>query len=190
MIVHLFVGTLLLAAGAAISHDEAYGSDWSHAYTPFSAHSTQNEFPASLPPTKTGQLVIDSSETLYGGGGGGGAGVLGELDRAGAQVRAGFYRTGACDAGSDCLPLAECTYGMQYQAARGCLSGDRSMSCGSSGGEPFVCCPRGKFESVQACGKSLVSGQFYKGLGTFPFVARIGFKSECVCVCALMLFSY
>lgn len=98
-------------------------------------------------------------------------------------MRAGFYRTGACDAGSDCLPLAECTYGMQYQAARGCLSGDRSMSCGSSGGEPFVCCPRGKFESVQACGKSLVSGQFYKGLGTFPFVARIGFKSECVCVC-------
>lgn len=118
-----------------------------------------------------GQLVIDSSETLFGGG------QIAEADR--LQERAGFYRTGACDAGSECLPLSECTYVMQYQAARTCLTGDRSMSCGSTSLEPYVCCPRGRVETVHACGKSLVAGQFYKGLGSFPFVARIGFKSEC-----------
>lgn len=28
------------------------------------------------------------------------------------------------------------------------------------------------------CGKSLIQGNFYKKLGAFPFVARIGFKSK------------
>lgn len=98
-----------------------------------------------------------------------------DLDR--YEARANFYRTVACDAISDCVPLSECTI-MQYQAAKSCYSGDRSLNCGSSDVEPYVCCPRSKFDNVHACGKSLVSGQFYKGLGSFPYVARIGFKSE------------
>lgn len=127
-------------------------------------------FPYDCLSAAAGQLVIDSSESLY----------AGDAER--VQDRgASFYRTSVCEASSECLPLSECTYLMQYQAARMCLTGDRSMSCGSTSVEPYVCCPRGKLaqEGQQACGKSLVSGQFYKGLGSFPFVARIGFKSEC-----------
>lgn len=30
-----------------------------------------------------------------------------------------------------------------------------------------------------SCGRSLVQSQIYRGLGAFPFVARVGFKSEC-----------
>lgn len=90
-----------------------------------------------------------------------------------------FYGTATCAATSDCMPLSECTF-MQYQTAKSCLtSGDRSISCGSSSVEPYVCCPRNKYEkAAQTCGKSLVSGQVFKGLGSFPFVARIGFKSK------------
>lgn len=118
-----------------------------------------------------GHLLIDSSELI---------GTRDDDTPAFLQDRssASFYRTVTCEATSECLPLSECSP-MQYQAAKTCLaSGDRSMSCGSSSIEPYVCCPRSKFDTVRACGKSLVSGQFFKGLGSFPFVARIGFKSE------------
>lgn len=88
-----------------------------------------------------------------------------------------YFRT-ACDGITDCVPLSECL-SVQYQAAKACYSGDRSLYCGISEHEPYVCCPRSRYEKVNACGKNLVSGQYYKGLGAFPFVARIGFKSEC-----------
>lgn len=93
------------------------------------------------------------------------------------EPRATFYRSVQCDVSSECLPLSECTI-IQYQAAKSCFTGDRSLHCGASDVEPYVCCPR-KLDNVKSCGKSLVTGQFYKGLGSFPYVARIGFKSEC-----------
>lgn len=56
--------------------------------------------------------------------------------------------------------------------------GDRSMYCGGTQYEPFICCPKSPLEQNSVCGKTLVSGQFYRGLGAFPFVARVGFKSK------------
>lgn len=99
-----------------------------------------------------------------------------ELAEEQTQSRATFYRTVTCDVTSDCVPLSECTF-IQYQAAKACYTGDRSLNCGASDVEPYVCCPR-KLENAQSCGKSLVTGQFYKGLGSVPYVARIGFKSK------------
>lgn len=93
------------------------------------------------------------------------------------DIQTKAYLRSACDSLSDCVPLSECT-ALQYQAAKACYSGDRSIYCGISEHEPYVCCPRNRFEKVHVCGKNLVSGQYYKGLGAFPFVARIGFKSK------------
>lgn len=68
------------------------------------------------------------------------------------------------------------------------------MFCGvNQNFEPYVCCPAYQappsFQDSSnnlnnqdklngACGKSLIQGTFYKKLGAYPFVARIGFKSE------------
>lgn len=93
------------------------------------------------------------------------------------DIQTKSYLRSGCDGLNDCVPLSECL-SIQYQAAKACYSGDRSIYCGISEQEPYVCCPRNRFEKVNACGKNLVSGQNYKGLGAFPFVARIGFKSE------------
>lgn len=115
-----------------------------------------------------GRLIIQSDESLR-------HDVYEMLDEQ-TEPRATFYRTVTCDVTSECVPLSECTF-IQYQAAKACYTGDRSLNCGASDVEPYVCCPR-KVENVQSCGKSLVTGQFYKGLGSVPYVARIGFKSE------------
>lgn len=70
------------------------------------------------------------------------------------------------------------------------LSISSSMFCGNIGQHPLVCCPikPGPSTKPQAdtpiiepevdCGKSLIYGPQYNGLGAFPFVARIGFKSK------------
>lgn len=85
---------------------------------------------------------------------------------------------GACPGGRICVPMSECT-AMYYEVAKSCYNGDRSMYCGGTQYEPYICCPKSPLEQNSVCGKTLVSGQFYRGLGAFPFVARIGFKSKC-----------
>lgn len=87
-----------------------------------------------------------------------------------------YYRV-PCTGPSECVPLAECSQ-IFYEAAKTCYSGDRSLLCGISDFETYVCCPRSANNLQSSCGKSLVQGPYYKGLGAFPFVARIGFKSE------------
>lgn len=80
---------------------------------------------------------------------------------------------------------------MLLETARQCYRGDFSLSCGVNELEPHVCCPRrqqqqqplggGVFDDRNpdvGCGKSIVQGDFYHGLGAYPFVARVGFKSE------------
>lgn len=76
-----------------------------------------------------------------------------------------------------------------------CYNSDRSLFCGVNNNfEPYVCCPpsyqppsyqpqgSGQFDVPErlngGCGKTLIQGSFYKKLGSNPFVARIGFKSE------------
>lgn len=76
-----------------------------------------------------------------------------------------------------CVPMSECTT-MYYEVAKTCYNGDRSMYCGGTQFEPNICCPKSPLERSTVCGKTLVTGQFYRGLGAFPFVARIGFKSK------------
>lgn len=84
---------------------------------------------------------------------------------------------GACSGGKMCVPMSECTT-MYYEVAKTCYNGDRSMYCGGTQFEPYICCPKSPLERSSVCGKTLVTGQFYRGLGAFPFVARIGFKSK------------
>uniref|UniRef100_A0A1B0GLG1 Putative chymotrypsin-like protease ctrl-1 rhagoletis zephyria n=1 Tax=Lutzomyia longipalpis TaxID=7200 RepID=A0A1B0GLG1_LUTLO len=96
-----------------------------------------------------------------------------------------YYQT-TCVGFQNCVPLSKCP-DLHYDAAKACYFGDKSFFCGSSGSEPMICCPRvgenpDTNPDVSApinidCGKSLVRGQFYKGLGAFPFVARVGFKN-------------
>lgn len=83
----------------------------------------------------------------------------------------------ACSGGKMCVPMSDCTT-MYYEVAKTCYNGDRSMYCGGTQFEPYICCPKSPLERSTVCGKTLVTGQFYRGLGAFPFVARIGFKSK------------
>ncbi|XP_065078979.1 phenoloxidase-activating factor 1 [Ochlerotatus camptorhynchus] len=99
-----------------------------------------------------------------------------------------FYRI-SCPGSSECVPLAECPE-MLLETARQCYRGDFSLSCGVNELEPHVCCPRrhqqqqpqsdGVFDDRNpdvGCGKSIVQGDYYHGLGAYPFVARVGFKN-------------
>lgn len=92
------------------------------------------------------------------------------------EMRSTYYDA-TCSGGKICVPMSECTT-MYYEVAKTCYNGDRSMYCGGTQYEPYICCPKSPLERNSVCGKTLVTGQFYRGLGAFPFVARIGFKSK------------
>jgi len=106
-------------------------------------------------------------------------------ETAGHSVAArSYYEVGqsagqsGCSVGTECTPLHDCT-ALIYEVARSCYYGDKSLYCGGASEElPYVCCPSSPLEKNQVCGKSLVQGHFYKGLGSYPFVARIGFKRK------------
>lgn len=106
----------------------------------------------------SGQLLIDSEENSVR-----------------SETRALYGAS--CTGGRICVPMTDCSV-LYFEAIKTCFAGDRSMFCGGTQYEPYICCPKTPLEQNRVCGKSLVSGQFYKGLGAFPFVARIGFKSE------------
>lgn len=87
-----------------------------------------------------------------------------------------------------------------------CYNSDRSLFCGVNNNfEPYVCCPSSyqppsyqpqgsgpNFDTPErlngGCGKTLIQGSFYKKLGSSPFVARIGFKSESSCKTVWVIF--
>lgn len=91
--------------------------------------------------------------------------------------RAYYDANTECSVGTECTPLHDCT-AMIYEVAKMCYYGDKSLFCGGGEEMPYVCCPSSPLEKNQVCGKSLVQGHFYRGLGTYPFVARIGFKRK------------
>lgn len=93
------------------------------------------------------------------------------------ETRATGYGGSTCLGGTMCVPMSECT-SMYYEVAKSCYNGDRSMYCGGTQYEPYICCPKSPLDHSNVCGKTLVAGQFYRGLGAFPFVARIGFRSK------------
>lgn len=92
------------------------------------------------------------------------------------NVQQRSYGNSPCTGVSQCVPLSECS-AMLLTLAKSCYYGDRSLFCGGTEDLPYVCCPSSPLERNQMCGRSLVQGQFYRGLGSFPFVARIGFKN-------------
>lgn len=91
------------------------------------------------------------------------------------KVRSFYDGITECAAGTECIPLPECT-SMIYEISKRCYYGDKSLFCGGGDDLPYVCCPSSPLEKNQLCGKSLVQGHFYKGLGTYPFIVRIAFK--------------
>lgn len=100
----------------------------------------------------------------------------------------------ACPGVNDCVALRDCPQ-VLVEATTRCYNSDRSMFCGvNQNYEPYVCCPPPSYVADSSnnfnaqdklagpCGKSLIQGSFYKKLGAYPFVARVGFKSEyCRC---------
>lgn len=112
-------------------------------------------------------ILIDAEENIQSVG----------LDGSGIDLATRSVYGSACSGGRACVPMSECS-AMYFEAAKTCFAGDRSMFCGGTQFEPYICCPKNPLEQNRVCGKSLVAGQFYKGLGAFPFVARIGFKSK------------
>lgn len=133
-----------------------------------------------------------------------------EGDRDGRAIDSGSanYRI-ACPGSSDCVLVRDCPQ-ILVEATTRCYNSDRSLFCGvNQNFEPYVCCPSSyqspnyqspNFNSPPyvaegtnhlntpdrlsgTCGKSLIQSNYYKKLGAYPFVARIGFKSE---LCAVM----
>lgn len=104
----------------------------------------------------------------------------------------------SCPGVSDCVNLRDCPQ-ILVEATSKCYNGDRSLFCGINNNyEPYVCCPQlypppyqsdgtnhlpnNQYDQSNklsgSCGRSLIQGSYYKKLGAYPFVARIGFKSE------------
>lgn len=65
------------------------------------------------------------------------------------------------------------------------------MGCGYQG-SGLICCPQvsektvvqhgGKYVDGQRCGTSSVQGQDYEGIGAYPWVARVGFRSKMIII--------
>lgn len=84
----------------------------------------------------------------------------------------------SCAGHGTCVPMMECGENYALEAARRCYNGDKNVFCGvDSRGEPMVCCTKNR-RDFETCGKTLVQGRTYKGLGAYPFVVRIGFRSK------------
>ncbi|XP_047997988.1 CLIP domain-containing serine protease 14D-like [Leguminivora glycinivorella] len=95
---------------------------------------------------------------------------------------------GSCPPNTTCVPIGLCPLLgdlMDYS----CFSSDKyfhrlnELTCGHSNGEDYVCCPScdcGKVyqDGTERCGRSMVQGVGYKGLGAHPWVARIGFTQK------------
>lgn len=84
----------------------------------------------------------------------------------------------SCSGHGTCVPMMECGENYALEAARRCYNGDKNVFCGvDSRGEPMVCCSKNR-RDFETCGKTLVQGRTYKGLGSYPFVVRIAFRSK------------
>lgn len=89
-----------------------------------------------------------------------------------------------CQGIGPCVPMNECGDNYGFEAARKCYNGDKSIFCGvDTRSDPMVCCPRSTTKKVyETCGKTLVQGKNYQGLGAYPFAVRVGFRSELIAV--------
>ncbi|XP_038212672.1 CLIP domain-containing serine protease 14D-like [Zerene cesonia] len=90
-----------------------------------------------------------------------------------------------CPPNTTCVPMSACPL-LEDLLDFSCFSSDRyfhrlnELTCGSSNEEDFVCCPscdcgRVYQRGTPECGQSMVRGIDYNGMGTHPWVARVGF---------------
>lgn len=99
------------------------------------------------------------------------------------------YQTSYCPPNTECIPINSCTY-LSNVINNQCFMQNRynDLSCGYTG-SGMVCCPKSrdyhqegdysehKFVDGVRCGLSHVFAENYQGLGSYPWVARIGFKN-------------
>ncbi|XP_028034685.1 phenoloxidase-activating factor 1-like isoform X1 [Bombyx mandarina] len=93
-----------------------------------------------------------------------------------------------CPPNTSCVPISSCPM-LEDLLDFSCFSSDKyfhrlnQLTCGNDNNEDYVCCPscdcgRVYQEGTQSCGESMVRGVDYDGIGTHPWVARIGFTKE------------
>lgn len=122
-------------------------------------------------------LVLFLMETL----------ALGDIDKIVVDINSGKSRDlygggGAkdsfmCYGIGPCVPIQECGENYALEAAQKCYNGEKNIFCGvDAQGQPMVCCAKTR-RDFETCGKSLVQGKDYKGLGAYPFTVRVGFRS-------------
>ncbi|GBP31772.1 Phenoloxidase-activating factor 3 [Eumeta japonica] len=94
------------------------------------------------------------------------------------------------DSNTTCVPISSCPL-LEDLLDVSCFSSDRyfhrfnSLICDRRDGEDYVCCPSCQCQKLMQmpgkskdnCGRSMVQGQDYEGLGAHPWVARIGFTT-------------
>ncbi|XP_068628351.1 CLIP domain-containing serine protease B4-like [Battus philenor] len=94
---------------------------------------------------------------------------------------------GRCPPNTSCVPISSCPL-LEDLLDFSCFSSDKyfhrlnDLTCGNNNDEDYVCCPscdcaRVYPESTAECGRSMVRGIDYKGIGMQPWVARIGFTN-------------
>ncbi|CAG9583148.1 unnamed protein product [Danaus chrysippus] len=93
-----------------------------------------------------------------------------------------------CPVNMSCVPISSCPL-LEDLLDFSCFSSDRyfhrlnSLTCGNANNEDYVCCPscecgRVYAPGTESCGKSMVQGIDYSGIGAHPWVARIGFANK------------
>ncbi|CAG4996659.1 unnamed protein product [Parnassius apollo] len=95
---------------------------------------------------------------------------------------------GRCPLNTSCVPISSCPL-LEDLMDFSCFSSDKyfhrlnELTCGNNNDEDYVCCPscdcsRVYPEGTEECGRSMVKGNGYKGIGMHPWVARIGFTNK------------
>ncbi|CAH2041507.1 unnamed protein product, partial [Iphiclides podalirius] len=95
---------------------------------------------------------------------------------------------GRCPPNTSCVPISSCPL-IEDLLDFSCFSSDKyfhrlnELTCGNNNDEDYVCCPscdcaRVYQEGTEECGRSMVRGKGYKGIGLHPWVARIGFTNK------------
>ncbi|KAL4711112.1 hypothetical protein ACJJTC_009483 [Scirpophaga incertulas] len=92
---------------------------------------------------------------------------------------------GPCPTNTTCMPISSCPM-LEDLLDFSCFSSDRyfhrlnQLTCGHTNNEDYVCCPTCDCDAPRGprCGRSMVRGANYSGLGSHPWVARIGFTNK------------
>ncbi|CAH0400022.1 unnamed protein product [Chilo suppressalis] len=112
------------------------------------------------------------------------------------SLNVGFYEERSNDADADsiqapcpvnttCVPISSCPL-LEDLLDFSCFTSDRyfhrlnELTCGRVNNEDYICCPSCDCDGLNGpqCGRSMVRGSNYSGLGAHPWVARVGFTHK------------